>query len=79
MSLPTDSSNLAGLSLEETGQTHPFSTQHSRNSSVQSTSTDCDCATEQKASKFPDMVRLDMELFMARLARTNSNDSTTST
>jgi hypothetical protein len=76
MSLP---SNLADLSLEETGQAQSFATQHSRNSSIQSTSTDCDDTTERKASKFPDMVRLDMEFFMARLARTNSNDSTTST
>ncbi|KAK4100247.1 hypothetical protein N658DRAFT_497468 [Parathielavia hyrcaniae] len=60
----------------------PFPTQHSRTGSVQSTSTDYDAtttATDTKESRFPELVRRDMEFFMARLTRTNSADSTGST
>jgi len=53
-----------------------YPTQHSRSSSMQSTSTDYDA---DKDSKVPDLVRRDMEFFMARLSRTTSNDSTVST
>ncbi len=60
---------------DETGQDQAStsSAQHSRSSSVQSTATDF-----EKDDKVPDIVRRDMEFFMARLTRTTSNDSTAS-
>lgn len=78
MPFSTDPSSPATLSPEQTQQEHPFSAQHSRTNSIESTSTDYNPTTGAKESKLPDMVRRDMEFFMARLTRTNSNDSTKS-
>ena len=68
--LPTKSTAVP----DETGQDQAStsSAQHSRSSSMQSTATDY----EDKDGKVPDIVRRDMEFFMARLTRTTSNDST---
>ena len=69
--LPADSSTAVP---DETAQDQPStsSAQHSRSSSMQSTATNYD----GKDGKVPDLVRRDMEFFMARLTRTASNDST---
>jgi hypothetical protein len=45
---------------------------------MQSTSTDYEPTPADKEAKFPEIVLRDMEFFMARLSRTNSNDSTVS-
>ncbi|KAK4155416.1 hypothetical protein C8A00DRAFT_31750 [Chaetomidium leptoderma] len=80
MSFPTDHhpSDAVPSAQEE----HTLPGQHSRSSSIQSTSTDYSpphtAADNNKESKFPDIVRRDMEFFMARLTRTNSNDSNVS-
>jgi hypothetical protein len=71
-SLPSDASAPAPVVLDE-DQTS--SAQHSRSSSMQSTATDYN---DSKDGKVPDIVRRDMEFFMARLTRTTSNDSTES-
>jgi hypothetical protein len=74
MSFETETPNQGSLPLGETGQDNPFPTQHSRTSSVQSSTTDYDPTKEE--SRFPEIIRRDMEFFMARLTRTTSNDST---
>ena len=70
--LPANSSTAVP---DETGQDQPStsSAQHSRSSSMQSTATDYD---GKDGKEVPDIVRRDMEFFMARLTRTASNDST---
>ena len=77
-SLPTDAPNKPTTTppavLDE-DQTTSSSAQHSRSSSMQSTGTDFG---DGKDAKVPDIVRRDMEFFMARLTRTTSNDSTDS-
>ncbi|KAK4034211.1 hypothetical protein C8A01DRAFT_39305 [Parachaetomium inaequale] len=75
MPLQTETPATSNMLPEET----PFPIQHSRSSSTESASTDYDAATADKDAKFPDIVRRDMEFFMARLSRTTSNDSTAST
>lgn len=78
MPLSIDPSSPTSLTTEETGQTLLFLGQHSRTNSVESSNTDYDPITERKESRFPDIVRRDMEFFMARLTRTTSNDATKS-
>jgi hypothetical protein len=77
MSFETETPNQGNLPLGETGQENPFPTQHSRTSSVQSSTTDYDPTADTKEeSRFPEIIRRDMEFFMARLTRTTSKDST---
>jgi hypothetical protein len=70
--------NASNMLLNQDQQDTPFTGQHSRSSSMQSTSTDYEPTTADKEAKFPEIVLRDMEFFMARLSRTNSNDSTVS-
>lgn len=74
MPAPIGSLDATNMLQQET----PFTGQHSRSSSMQSTSTDYQSTTADKEVKFPEIVLRDMEFFMARLSRTNSNDSTVS-
>lgn len=76
MSSPADAPT-ADTRVSEQAQ-EQLSHAHSRSSSVQSSTTDYDPATAGKEVRFPDIVRRDMEFFMARLTRTTSHDSTAS-
>jgi hypothetical protein len=65
--------------LNQDQQDTSFAGQHSRSSSMQSTSTDYGSTAADREARFPEIVKRDMEFFMARLSRTNTNDSTVST
>ncbi|SPQ25264.1 20429c64-db14-4693-9d77-4fb3dcfef9f2 [Thermothielavioides terrestris] len=78
MSLPADSPTSGSLSPDQ-ARDYSFPAQHSRSSSVQSSTSDYELATAGKEVRFPDIVRRDMEFFMARLTKTTSNESTSST
>ncbi|GAB1316621.1 hypothetical protein MFIFM68171_06831 [Madurella fahalii] len=64
------------VSPGKTGQEFTFPAQHSRSNSVQSTATTAQDSTSTGGDgRFPDIVLRDMEFFLARLARTTSNES----
>lgn len=79
MPVRVDSSGPGSLSPDERGQEFAFGAQHSRSNSVQSTATSTDqdpAGGVDRDARFPDLVRRDMEFFLARLTRTTSNEST---